>query len=124
MVSENNKSLRLGGGALVSFPIKYIHPHNVRDNAYPVRQSGQRLVGAGVLKQGMKSINGEKVECVFVHHREIKDENGVPIEIWVKKAHVKIEKEGNPEMFYKNKHCSTLERNFPVPRRRRLMYFK
>jgi len=102
MVSENNKSLRLGGGALVSFPVKYIHPHNVRDNAYPVRQSGQRLVGAGVLKQGMKSINGELVECVFVHHREIKDENGVPIEIWVKKAHVKIEKEGNPEMFYKN----------------------
>merc|ERR1712187_156406 len=43
MVSENNQSLRLGGGALVSFPVKYIHPHNVRDNAYPVRQSGQRL---------------------------------------------------------------------------------
>merc|ERR1712146_488270 len=101
MVSENNQSLRLGGGALVSFPVKYIHPHNVRDNASPVRQSGQRLIGAGVLKQGMKSINGELVECVFVHHQEIKDENGVPIEIWVKKAHVKIEKEDNPEMFYK-----------------------
>merc|ERR1712187_523056 len=58
MVSENNQSLRLGGGALVSFPVKYIHPHNVRDSAYPIRQKGQRLNGAGVLKQGMKSING------------------------------------------------------------------
>lgn len=100
MVSKANESLRLGGGALVSFPIKYIHPHSARDAAYPVRKTGQRLTGAGVLKQGTKSINGEQVLCVIVHHQDFRDENGVPIELWVKKSHVKIEKEGNPEMLY------------------------
>jgi len=100
MVAKANEGLRLGGGALVSFPVKYVHPHSHRDTAYPVRKSGQRLTGAGVLKQGYKSINGEQVMCVCVHHADFKDENGDNLEIWVKKSHVKIEKEGNPEMFY------------------------
>merc|ERR1712039_1039987 len=85
--------------ARFSFPVKYVHPHSVRDIAHPVRKSGQRITGAGVCKQGMKSINGEMVMCVFVHHNDFTDEAGEPVDIWVKKSHVKIEKEGNPEMF-------------------------
>ena len=95
-----NKNKRLGGGAIVSFPLKYVHPHSVRDAAHPDRQPGQRLTKAGVLMQLKKSINGEQVWCVLCHHRDFRDENGVPIDVWVKKEHVTIEKEGNPEMFY------------------------
>merc|ERR1712232_1492916 len=36
MVYKANKGLRLGGGSIVSFPLKYVHPHRVRDAAYPV----------------------------------------------------------------------------------------
>ena len=99
MVAEANEGLRLGSGALVSFPVKYVHPHRNRNKAYPVRKTGQRMT-AGVLKQGYKSINGEQVMCVFVHHVNFKDENGDNLEIYVKKSHVKIEKEGKPEMFF------------------------
>lgn len=100
MVYKANEGLKIGGGAIVSFPVKYVHPHSVRDIAHPVRKSGQRITGAGVCKQGMKSINGEMVMCVFAHHNDFTGEAGEPVDIWVKKSHVKIEKEGNPEMFY------------------------
>merc|ERR1712176_110243 len=94
------KDKQIGGGAIVSFPLKYVHPHSVRDAAFPIRESGQRVSKAGVISKATKMINGEKVDCVVVHHRDFRDENNQPIDIYVKKCHVVVEKEGNREMFY------------------------
>ena len=98
--SEAEEPLRLGTGAIVSFPVKVVHPARHRDAAYPDRKTGQRINGATVLNQGMMSINNEMVMCVFVRHTNFKDKNGKPVEVWVKKSHVKVEKEGNPDMFF------------------------
>jgi len=99
--SNKDKKLKVGGGAIVSFPLKYVHPHSVRDAAFPVRESGQRVEKAGVIMKATKMINGEKVDCVVVHHQDFRDEeNNQPIDIYVKKCHVVVEKEGNREMFY------------------------
>merc|ERR1712241_115885 len=99
-VKESNEGLQMGVGALVSFPVKYIHPHAQRDAKFPIREKGQRLEGCGVTRRGLKSINHQYVNCIFVNHSAFKDDNGEFIEIWAKEDHVKIEKEGNPEMFF------------------------
>merc|ERR1712146_349178 len=97
---EANKEKRMGGGAIVSFPLRYVHPKSVRDAAHPDRTADQMIVSAGVIKQVKRSIWGEKCDCVLIHHQDFKDENGEPTEVWVKKSHCVIQKEGNPEMFY------------------------
>merc|ERR1712113_29364 len=97
---DKKKNHVLGGGAIVSFPLKYVHPHSVRDAAFPVRKTGQLVSCAGVLLKTTKMINGEKVDCVVVHHQDFRDENNQPVDIYVKKCHVVVEKEGNREMFY------------------------
>merc|ERR1711970_1552208 len=99
-VKRSNEGLTMGVGAIVSFPVKYIHPHAHRDAKFPNREKGQRLENCGVTRRGLKSINHQYVSCIFVNHSDFKDENGEFIEIWAKEDHVKIEKEGNPEMFF------------------------
>jgi hypothetical protein len=99
-VKRSNEGLTLGVGAIVSFPVKYIHPHAARDAVFPQREKGQRLENCGVVRRGLKSINHQHVMCAFVNHADFKDEDGNAIEIWAKEDHVKIDKEGNPEMFF------------------------
>merc|ERR1711972_234105 len=94
MAKEANKTKRMGGGAIVSFPLRYVHPKSVRDAAHPVREPDQRITSAGVIKQVKRSISGEKCDCVLIHHQDFKDENGEPTEVWVKKSHCVIQKEG------------------------------
>lgn len=94
------KALRLGTGAIVSFPRKFIHPRSLRDETYPDRTQGERLDNATVVRQARKKINHEPTNCVIVHHDDFVDPDGNYHEIWCAESHVKVEEEGDPKLFF------------------------
>ena len=95
---------RLGIGATVSFPTKFIHPHHRRDdyvsNYGGVSSDDHRLTNAIVVRQEMKLINHKSKMCVIVHHDDFKDNNGKYHRLWCAISHVQVDKEGDPEKFF------------------------
>mmetsp|Transcript_32322 Transcript_32322/g.54079 ORF Transcript_32322/g.54079 Transcript_32322/m.54079 type:complete len:736 (-) Transcript_32322:15-2222(-) len=94
------KHFHLGVGAIVSFQSKFIHPHDLRDDHFPDRPKGHRLVDAVVVRRELKMINHVETKCVVVHHEDFKDDNDEYQEIWCSEEHIKVQKEGNPEGFF------------------------
>jgi len=91
----------LGIGAIVSFQIKFIHPHTNRNVKFPNPVAGQRLTGCRVVRRALKKINHKPTICAVVHHDDFKDEeNGDYYEIWCNESHVRVDKEGESNMFF------------------------
>lgn len=92
--------MRLGIGAAVSFKSQFIHPHNLRDEHFPDRHSGHRLIGAIVVGRQQKYINHKNTTCVIVHHAGFVDDDGIPQDLWCAENHVKVHREGDPHKFF------------------------
>ncbi|KAL3927626.1 MAG: hypothetical protein SGARI_005269, partial [Bacillariaceae sp.] len=98
MTSQRDKNL--GVGAVVSFQSKFVHPHNLRDEHFPERKAGHRLVDAIVVRKEQKLINHKETECVVVHHGDFVDEDDSPQELWCAVNHIKVQREGDPKGFF------------------------
>jgi len=90
----------LGIGAVVSFPVKFLHPHHHRDGHFPNLEDGHRLTDAVVVRREVKLINHKETLCVVVHHDDFKDEEGRYHRLWCAESHIRVEKEGQPEKFF------------------------
>ena len=108
-------SKKLGIGAIVSFQCKFIHPHRLRDSKYPDLTTGKRLTDAVVIRRALKRIKHKETVCVVVHHDNFKDDEngggGGYLEIWCTESHVRIEKEGDINLFFEADHCSSRRDN-------------
>jgi hypothetical protein len=91
---------RLGLGAVVSFPTKFLHPHHHRDGHFPSVNDDHRLTDAIVVRREMKMVNHKSTMCVIVHHNDFKDDTGRYHRLWCAESHVKVETEGDPEKFF------------------------
>jgi hypothetical protein len=94
--------MRLGVGATVSFPVKFLHPHHRRNEKFPdphVREH-MRLTGALVQRRELKLINHKETMCVVVHHEDFMDAKRRYHRIWCAIAHVQVDKEGSPDNFF------------------------
>ena len=100
MVTMSRETKHLGIGAVVSFQCKFIHPHRLRDERFPNPSVGQRLSDAYVVRRALKKIKHNPVVCVVVHHHDFKDNEGRHHEIWCSENHVRVEKEGDPELLF------------------------
>lgn len=92
--------LRLGVGAKVSFPLKWMHPHRLRDEKFPGQPGDKRLTEAEVVRREVKLINHKETMCVILHHREFKDNRGRYHRLWCAESHVRVEREGDPDQFF------------------------
>ena len=95
---------RLGIDAIVSFQCKFIHPHPLRDAKFPNPDVGQRLSNARVVRRALKKIKQKPTLCVVVHHKNFKDGDGTYHDIWCSESHVRVEKEGDPDLFFQDYH--------------------
>lgn len=107
---------KLGIGAIVSFQCKFIHPHRLRDSKYPNLTTGKRLTDAVFVQRALKRIKHKETVCVVVHHDNFKDDKnggggGGYLEIWCTESHVRIEKEGDINLFFEADHCSSRRDN-------------
>ena len=89
------ESKSIGVGAIVSFPTKHMHPHKLRDDHFPERPAGHRLVHAVVVREENRLISHKDAPCVIVNHDDFKDEEGGYQDIWCAKSHVKVNKRGH-----------------------------
>ena len=103
----SNERQRLGIGAVVSFQCKFIHPHRLRDKKFPNPSVGQRLGDAHVVRRALKKIKHSPVVCVVIHHDDFKDNEGRPQEIWCSERHVRVEKEGDPDLLFEGQQLET-----------------
>ncbi|KAG7355092.1 ABC transporter [Nitzschia inconspicua] len=96
--------MRLGVGASVSFPVKFLHPHHLRDEKYPDPQAREhaRLTGALVQRREVKLINHKETMCVVLHHENFKDEKRRYHRLWCAISHIQVDKEGSPNMFFED----------------------
>jgi ABC transporter transmembrane region len=94
--------MRLGVGATVSLPVKFLHPHHLRDDKFPDPQVREhaRLTGALVQRREVKMINHKDTMCVIVHHEDFKDEKRRYHRLWCAMSHVQVDQEGNPDKFF------------------------
>jgi hypothetical protein len=94
--------MRLGIGATVSFPVKFLHPHHRRNEKYPDPQAREhiRLTGALVQRREIKLINHEETMCLIVHHEDFMDAKRRYHRVWCAISHVQVDKEGNPDKFF------------------------
>ena len=103
--NKDNNAYHLGIGAIVSFQIKFIHPHKISDVKFPNPVAGQRLTGCRVVRRALKKIKHKPTICAVVHHDDFKDEeNGDYYEIWCNESHVRVDKEGESNMFFEGYH--------------------
>ncbi|MGK3738328.1 MAG: hypothetical protein ACI8RD_013918 [Bacillariaceae sp.] len=102
---DNNNAHHLGIGAIVSFQVKFIHPHKNRDVKFPYPVAGQRITGCRVVRRALKKIKHKPTICAVVHHDDFKDEeNGEYYEIWCNESHIRVDKEGDSTMFFEGHH--------------------
>jgi len=100
-VEKSSEGLTMGIGAIVSFPVKCIHPKKTRNDAFPQRKRGQRIENCRVVrKQLCQEKNKNEVMCIVVNHPGFSDRNGNLIEFYVREERVRIDREGDPKMFF------------------------
>jgi hypothetical protein len=92
--------LRLGVGATVSFPLKWMHPHRLRDEGFPGQPGDKRVTEALVVRREVKLINHKETMCVILHHSDFKDKRGRYHRLWCAESHIQVEKEGDPGQFF------------------------
>lgn len=96
--------MRLGVGATVSFPVKFLHPHHLRDEKFPDPHGREqmRLTGALVQRLETKLINSKETKCVIVHHEDFKDEKRRFHRVWCAVSRIQVDKEGNPDKYFED----------------------
>jgi hypothetical protein len=94
--------MRLGVGATVSIPVKFLHPHHLRNEKFPDPQAREhmRLTGAAVKRLEVKLLNHKETMCVVVHHEDFMDSKRRYHRVWCAISHVKVVKEGSPDKFF------------------------
>jgi ABC transporter transmembrane region len=94
--------MRLGVGATVSFPVKFLHPHHRRNEKFPDPQAREhiRLTGALVQRCEVKLINHKETMCAVLHHEDFRDSKRRYHRIWCDISHVQIDHEGSPDKFF------------------------
>lgn len=96
----SDKPHNLGLGSIVSFQCKFIHPHRHRDEQFSARSLGQRLTDARVVRRALKKIKNTTTLCIVVHHNNFKDKKGRYQELFCNEKHIRVEKEGDPKLFF------------------------
>ncbi|MGK3736062.1 MAG: hypothetical protein ACI8RD_007109, partial [Bacillariaceae sp.] len=89
---------------IVSFSVKYLHPHIIRDVKFPHGFKGRILNDAIVVDIRPKLINQNKTMCAIINHKDfIRDDDGTYHELWVDESRITIQKQkvkrdnNNPE---------------------------
>jgi hypothetical protein len=95
---------------IVSFSVKYLHPHIIRDKKFLHGFKGRILNDAIVVDIRPKLINQNKTMCAIINHKDfIHDDGGTYHELWVDESRITIQKvEKDRET---NKDAETTEEN-------------
>ena len=90
----------MGKNAVVSIPIKYLHPSQHIRNAFPNPLHRQRLENCTVLRQEEKKINRRDQLAVVVKHDDFTDDDNNHIELYAVSRWFKVTTEGPSDLFF------------------------
>ena len=79
---------------IVSFSVKYLHPHIIRDKIFLHGLKDRILNDAIVVDIRPKLINQNKTMCAIINHKDfIHDDDGTYHELWVDESRITIQNE-------------------------------